>query len=54
MELTHERKKCLERYFDYVLVRRQVYIEFANFPDRRESFANVDSCGDKGEMDSKS
>jgi len=31
-----------KRHFDYVGVRRQVYIEFANFSDGREDFADVE------------
>ena len=42
VELTHERKKCLMRYFDDVDVKRQENIEFANFSDEREDFADVD------------
>ncbi|XP_068504247.1 uncharacterized protein [Phaseolus vulgaris] len=53
-ELTQERKKCFIRYFDDADVRRQVNIEFANFSDGREYFADVDSLRDRGQMDAKS
>jgi len=49
----HERKKCFMRYFNDVDIKRQVNIEFANFSDRREDFADVDSFRDRGKMDKK-
>ena len=35
-------------------IRTQVNIEFANFSDGRDDFANADSLRDKGKMDAKS
>jgi len=42
------------RYFDDVDVKRQENIEFANFSDEREDFADVNSVRDRSKMDAKS
>jgi len=39
------------RYFDDVDVRKRVNIEFANFSDGKEDFADIDSLRDRGKMD---
>ena len=53
-ELTHERKKCFMKYFDDVDVRRQANLEFANFSNEREDFADPDAIRDRTKMDAKS
>nr|XP_007144620.1 hypothetical protein PHAVU_007G170700g [Phaseolus vulgaris]ESW16614.1 hypothetical protein PHAVU_007G170700g [Phaseolus vulgaris] len=47
VEITHERNKCFMRYFDDADVRKQVNIEFVNFSNGREDFADVDSLRDR-------
>ena len=42
------------RYFDDADVRKQVNIEFVNFSNGREDFADVDSLRDRSKMDAKS
>ncbi|XP_045788744.1 uncharacterized protein LOC123883850 [Trifolium pratense] len=53
-EITDERVKCFKRLFPDADERRKVNVEFANFSDGREGFADVDSLNDKGKMDPKS
>ncbi|KAH7557045.1 hypothetical protein JRO89_XS11G0035900 [Xanthoceras sorbifolium] len=50
IEITRERKKCLERYFYNAGDRRKIYGEFANFSGAIEDFASSDSVEDQGFM----
>ncbi|XP_058766128.1 uncharacterized protein LOC131639665 [Vicia villosa] len=52
-ELTHERGKCFKRLFPDADERRKVNVEFVNFSDGREGFADIDSLNDMGLMDPK-
>jgi len=54
MELTYEKKNCVERFSDDVDVRRQVNIKFANFSNGREDVVDINSLRDRGKMDAKS
>jgi len=42
------------KYFDDVDVRRQANLEFANFSNEREDFADPDAIRDRTKMDAKS
>lgn len=52
-ELTAERKKCIKKLFPDADERRAVNMEFANFSDGREDFADVDALTDRGKMEPK-
>jgi len=47
MELTHKRKKCFERCFNDVDIKRRVNIEFVNFSNRIEILSSSTFNRDK-------
>jgi len=50
-ELTTKRKKCFKKLFPYADERSAVNLEFANFSDGRDDFADTDALTDRGKME---
>jgi len=53
MEITLERRRCLQRFFPNGDERRIVNIEFGQFSSCLEDFSDFDSMHDRGVMEPK-
>ncbi|CAL5383489.1 unnamed protein product [Camellia sinensis] len=50
-EVCLERKKCLKRFFDDPMERTKANLEYAKFSTKEGPFADIDSIGDRCDMD---
>ncbi|XP_028111846.1 lipoyl synthase, mitochondrial-like [Camellia sinensis] len=50
-EVCLERKKCLKRFFDDPMEHTRANLEYAKFSTKEGPFADIDSIGDRCDMD---